>query len=100
MHQNIGRLLDLIKDLKVAKAAGKANGGPTEAQNCQRKAQLPLSLWVARTALKYLHSLMAEEAAPETAVPNTSDAARRAAATSEEQLVGHTIENFNQGLIT
>jgi hypothetical protein len=54
----------------------------------------PLSLCGAPTARQYLHALRAEEAAPETAVPDASDAAKRAAATSEEQLVGHTAENF------
>jgi CHAD domain-containing protein len=36
----------------------------------------------------------AAEAAPETEVPEASDTARRAAAPSEEQLVGHTTENL------
>jgi nitrite reductase (cytochrome c-552) len=35
-------LVDLIQDLKAAKAAGKANGGLADAQNFQRKAQFYL----------------------------------------------------------
>jgi nitrite reductase (cytochrome c-552) len=35
-------LMDLIKDLKAAKATGKANGSLTDAQNFQRKAQFYL----------------------------------------------------------
>jgi nitrite reductase (cytochrome c-552) len=35
-------LMDLIKDLKAAKAAGGTNGGLADAQNFQRKAQFYL----------------------------------------------------------
>jgi nitrite reductase (cytochrome c-552) len=41
-HAAMNALVDLIQDLKAAKAAGKANGGLADAQNFQRKAQFYL----------------------------------------------------------
>jgi nitrite reductase (cytochrome c-552) len=41
-HAAMNALVELIQDLKAAKAAGEANGGLADAQNFQRKAQFYL----------------------------------------------------------